>query len=236
MDDLNQAFGRQRQLSAIEEAWHNEQKRKQYDIIRVSNPAKAIVKGIEYSLPPIDFYQEYDVNQYQKIAFNSTIDIPRYIAIRYVEHKKDEIINFVNQKLHDEYLADRDKRGLPRFTDKAVENKETYETQSYPKTDDTSVIAEVYNQLWIGLVHDFGRDVPPQNNNPRSGEVDLTSASMKALENLDKKRVDISQLPQAPVYQSAPVVPQATYTPPVPVESPFAKMNEQLSAEEVSSE
>ena len=92
MDDLMQEFGGQRPKTPIEEAWHKEQERKKYDIIRVSHPLVIHVKKKEYSFPPEDFYQSYDINQFQKIRAGSTIDIPRYIAIRYVSDKKDDIV------------------------------------------------------------------------------------------------------------------------------------------------
>lgn len=236
--DLNQAFGGQAPKTLAEEGWHNEQNRKKYDIIRVENPTQATVKGESYPLPQKDFYVEYDTNQYQKIPFGGTIDIPRYIAIRYVEHKKDDIVNYVTKKLHDDFLIERDKKGFARYTDKATENKETYETDSYPKNNDPVVIAEVYEQLWVGLVHEFGRDIPPTNMDMRSGEVDLTPVSQKVLDTLNKRRVEPADNPMSQFH--------ATYTPAPAAQSPaasiptqpsgFAAMNQKLSAEEITQE
>ena len=234
-------FGQKVRTSA-EEAWHTEQNRRKYDIIRVKNPIIVFVKKIEYTLPPIDFYQEYDVNQFQKISFGETIDLPRYIARLYVEHKKDEIVNFVSKKLHDEFLAERDKKGLPRFVDKAIENRETYETQEYPKTNELDVINELYDQLWIGLVHEFGKDRPPANVEP-SGIIDFSSVSMKAIENLNNKRVEGGVKYEATPYPPTPPQPSTSpvETPKADfVPNPFVELNQTLgkkvTPEEVSNE
>lgn len=236
MEDINQAFGGNAPQSNLEEKWHQAQKRKQYNIVRVKNISKFICKGTEYIFLPKDFYVEYDVNQHQRIAADTTIDIPFYIAIRYLEHKKDEMVNQVNQKLHDDYLAERDRKGLPRYVDKATENKDTYETDPYPKSNDPKVIEELFGQLYVGLVHAFGLDTPPANDNSRTGEVDLTPISQKVFEGLSNRRVDPADSPAAQ-FQSTPI---PTMTPPPPVgytaPSGFSAMNEKLSAEEITNE
>lgn len=205
----------------LEEAWHAEQLRKQYDIIRVSNPTAITIKSIVYPLPQVDFYVKYDVGKFQKIPYNSTMDIPRFRAIRYVEHKKDEIVNFIAKKMHDEFIAERDRKGLPRFVDKATENKETYETQSYPKTDDPELINEVFNQLWVGLVNRAASDTPPDQ--PNQGPIDLSTTAQKAIDNLESKVVPEDQRPPEatqPNFEDKPI-------------SPFAQMNQKLTPEEV---
>lgn len=221
MDDLSQAMGGIRPQSPIEEAWHNEQRRKQYDIIRVNNPTNE------------DFYVMYDVNQYQKVPANSKIDVPRYIATRYITHMKDRIINAMIADKHQKDMEERDKKGFPGYKSKWEENQETYMSSSYPKTDDPKLMTDVIDGLWVGLVYEFGRDIPPENVNPRSGEVDLTPPEMRILENLDKRRVDPSDTPVRTY--------QPTYTPPpsqVPVAPPssFSQMNERLSASDVTNE
>lgn len=215
-DNLTQAFGGPQPKTSVEEAWHREQERKKYDIIRVSNPT------------PKDFYVKYDTGRYQKIAANSTADIPRYMAIRYLTHMKDQILHEEAERMHDEYIAERDAKGLPRYTDKATENKETYETQAYPKTNDPVLIQKVFSQLWVGLVYEFGRDIPPEQsqNDPRSGEVDLTPPEIRIMEKLDNKRIDFEQSPVGEFQSSEP--------PAVSVSSPFSKLNEALTPGEIN--
>lgn len=236
--DLQQGMGGPQPQSAIEEQWHFEQRRKSFDIIRISNPTTVIVMGVPHTFIPKDFYVMYDTNQYQKFLSDTQLDVPRHIAVRYVEHKKDEIVNAVAKKMHDDFIADRRKKGMPDYKDKSVENDETYLTQSYPKTNDPVLIAEIYDQLWIGLVLESGRDIPPPDAlNPRSGEVDLKPASEKALENMSKKRVSPDSMPSMGVARNdRPPIPP---TPPVMVQEPpkvnaFASMNDSLSADEVT--
>ena len=106
MDDI---YG-QKPKTPVEEAWHNEQRRKQYDIIRIKNPTDR------------DFYVMYDVNQYQKVPKHSTLDMPRYIAIRYVQHMKDEMINAMIKEKHDAEIKERQSKGFPGFKSKWEEN------------------------------------------------------------------------------------------------------------------
>lgn len=222
MDDT---FAPQAQ-TPVEEAWHKEQERKKYDIIRIKNPLSE------------DFYIKYDTNRYQKVPGNSTIDVPRYIALRYITHMKDQIINLTTQKMHDEYMRERREKGHPDFKSKWEENEETYMSSKYPKTNDPKVMAEIISDLWVGLVYEFGRDVPPSMVDPRSGEVDLTPPEMKILEGLDKKRVDPSERPQGLFNATPTVPPMPTPTPPPeqPFVSPFTQMSESLSVSDVTNE
>lgn len=230
-DNLDEVLGGQSPSTPfpVQEAWHNEQKRKQYDIIRIKNPSTITVKGIDYELPAEDFYIEYDTNQYQRIPANSIRDIPRFRADRYVEHMKDKIINYVNQKLHDDFLAERDRKGLPRFVDKATENRETYETQDYPKTNDPEVIAEIFNQIWLGLVNKAGNDLPPDMAQ-RSPELNVKPISQQILDKLRNKTVapeDISYPVQPEEVKRAPAVEPLRPT-------GFSQMSDQLDAADVS--
>ena len=223
MDDLLNELGGTRPKTPIEEAWHQEQERKKYDIIRVANPTDK------------DFYVKYDTGRFQKIPAQSTIDVPRYIAVRYVAHQKDAIIHWMAQEQHDKYIKEREEKGLPRYKSKYEENEETYNSAEYPKTNDPKLMQEVMDKLWIGLVYEFGRDVPPSSIDPRSGEVDLKPAEVKIMEQMDKRRVDTSgEAPQ--VYQAAPIS-----MPSIPVNEPestppssFSKLNDALSANDIT--
>ncbi len=229
LDNFINDLGGPRQMSQVEENWHQEQKRKQYDVIRVINPDSVTVQGKVYSFPPEDFFVEYDTNQWQRIPKGTTTDVPHYIALRYVEHKKNDIINKVAQKMHDELLADREKKGLQRYTDKYAENKETYETNPFPKTNDAELTYELYSQLWLGLVYEFGKDKPPMNANPRSGEVNLASAAQQAIDRLNSRRVDPTSN-QSVVSQNLPRTQPVIPTQP----SGYTDLNRKLTPEEIS--
>lgn len=186
MDDTafspsNNTVGYSNSQSLKEEAWHREMRRRSNDVIRVSNPTNE------------DFVVQWDYN-YHRIPANSTADVPRYIATKYCRDMKDKIINDQNQKKHDEELKERRKSGFPDFKNKYEENQETYERQDYVRTNNYTVSAEIYDKLWVGVVYEFGKDLPPRKD-PRSGEVDITPDEIKILQNLDKKRV--SDIPSA---------------------------------------
>lgn len=177
-DDL---FG-QKVITPTEEAWHTEQRRRQYDIIRVKNPTND------------DFYVEYDVNQHQRVPANSTVDVPRYIATRYVSHMKDKIVHDLSQKMHDDTIKERNAKGFPNYKSKWEENEETYNSADYPKSNDPKIIVPLINELWVGLVYEFGKDtLPPQDSH--SGEVNLSPIEQQVIEQMETKRVDPADAP-----------------------------------------
>lgn len=214
-------FG-QKIITPQAEAWHTEQRRKQYDIIRVKNPTSE------------DFFVEYDTNQHQRIPANSTIDIPRYIATRYVEHMKDQIIHSRAQKMHDDFIAERRKKGFPDYKDKATENAETYETSVYPKTNDPKLIAEIFSDLWVGIVYEFGHDKLPTNSVSNT-QVDMTSASQKVLNEIGNKRVDVTDTP-IHQFQAIPTPPPSVSQPEATQPTGFAAMLDKLDESEVTVE
>ena len=222
MDDIFQEMGGARPKTPIEEAWHQEQERKKYDIIRVKNPTSQ------------DFYVKYDTNRFQKIAANSTVDVPRYIAVRYITHQKDAIIHAMAQQKHDEYMKERDEKGLPRYKSKYEENEETYNSSEYPKSNDPKLMEQIISDLWVGLVYEFGRDIPPQTMDPRAGEVNLTPADVQIMEKLDKKRVDPEDQPVT-TYTSAPIPSSPIASAPLP-ESGFSKLSQALSPDDITNE
>lgn len=221
MDDFDTSLSGTRPKTNLEEAWHNSQKRKQYDTIRVKNPTDE------------DFYVMYDTNQYQRVPKQATIDVPFHIAVRYVQHMKDKIINDRAKKMHDDFLLERQKKGLPMYTDKAVENNETYMLSTFPKTNDPKLIKEIYSDLWVGTVAFYGRDLPPEQVDTRSGEVDLTPVDTKVLDSLRDRRVDMGNTPHTAPEVNPPPYITNTYVPPQ-VSSPFADMNDKLDASEIT--
>lgn len=223
MDDISQALGGERPKTPVEEAWHAEQERKKYDIIRVKNPTNQ------------DFYVKYDTGRYQKIPANSTVDVPRYIATRYITHQKDAIIHAMSQTKHDEYMKEREAKGLPRYKSKWEENEETYSSSEYPKTNDDKLMEQVISDLWVGLVYEFGRDVPPQSMDPRAGEVNLTPQDVRIMEKFEKRKVDPNEQPSH-TFAATPIpAPSVTPPPPAP-ESNFSKLSEALSPAEITNE
>jgi len=184
--DAVNVFGVPKPRTPQQEVWHREMARRSLDIIRVKNPDKE------------DFFVEWD-HRFHRVPGNATADLPRYIATTYCRDKATDIINKMNQKLHDEFIEARRKKGLPEYTDKNVENNETYMTQTFPKGNDRVLLTKIYGQLWVGLVTEFGKDEPTMNNNARQGEVDLTPLEQKILMDLENRKVDLADDPQKEV-------------------------------------
>lgn len=204
------------------EMWHTEQKRKQYDIIRVKNPTSE------------DFFVEYDINQHQRFPAAATSDVPRYMAERFVKHMANKIIHAAAQKKHDEFLAERRSKGLPEFAHKSEENEATYLRNDYPKTTDVKILAPLIDELWVGLVYEFGKDKIPQTVDSRSGETRMTPIETQILEKIQGKRVSVAEMPT-----TKPVI-EAPYTVPVPeFENPsfdFSSLNQKISVSDVTND
>lgn len=203
-------YGTQDPAQAKGEAWHREQYRRSLDVIRVKNPTQK------------DFFIEWD-HRFHKVPAQGTADVYRFLATNYCRDMKDKIINEMAQKLHDESIADRAKKGLPAFNNKYEENYATYMTDPFPKTNDWNLAGKIYADLWVGLVSEWGKD-DPREVNPRAGEVDLKPEETKLLESLQSKRVSSSPMPVHGETQ----VPEPSFS--------FSSMKQQVNKEELEKE
>ncbi len=235
-------FGGRPPLTPKEIQWHQEMKRQEYDVVRIKNPRIVTVQGKLYDLPAFktisftpDVWIMYDVGQYQKVPYGAVIDVPRARARLFATHRKDEIVNFVTQKMHDEFIDQRRLKGFPEYTDKAIENKETYESAAYPKTNDPQIISEIFDQLILGITVRATQDTPPPEIDPHSGEVDLKPADAKGFDQIASRMVDNNETPtmQAPAPQYTPH--ETVQTRPV-VTSPFSALNQKLDVNDVTNE
>ena len=224
MDDvLAQPLGVQSPQQAQQEQWHREQERRSFDVIRVKNPTSK------------DYFVEWD-HRYHKVPAESTADVPRFVATKYCRDMKDKIIHEMGQRMHDEHIAYRVKNGQPAYNNKYEENYATYMTEPYPKTNDWELAAKIYADLWVGLVMEWGKDVPT-NVNPRAGEVDSVPAEVKLLQSLETKKVSNSlPVQESPAEMFTNIPPQPAtpqYAPPVTPEAPFSfgSMKEELEKE-----
>lgn len=181
---------------------------------------------------------EYDTNQYQNIPAGTTRDIPRYIAERYCKHMTDKIIHDMSQKMHDDALKERAAKGFPNFKTKHEENEETYNAADYPKTNDPKVADPIWDQLWIGLVSEVGRDTPPDVAKQQN-EINMDPFEVQQLKRLQNKRVDdptpppiVSQgiSPNVGDFEPREEVPQAGFVEPNKLD--FSELNSQLDEKE----
>jgi hypothetical protein len=184
------------QISDKEYAWHQEQARRAFDIIRVKNPTNEDYV-IEWGRPAT----------FHRVPANSTADLFRYLAVYYVRHMKDKIINEANQKRHDQYMAERRAKGYPQYKSKYEENEETYLTPEYTSTGSVAAALPLYSQLWVGLVSEYGKDQVPQV----SDLVDLTQDEVILLKSVQDRKV--TETAAKPVTPESPIKPEATVKP-----------------------
>jgi hypothetical protein len=82
------------------------------------------------------------------------------MAIKFAREIKDLIINQRNDEAIAKHIADRAKSGQLELT--------PYERQSFvdklPRTDNEELIKEIYNEVWLGVEEEFGKDATPQVN------------------------------------------------------------------------
>jgi len=181
--DAYNVFGVNKPYTPGEESWHREMARRSLDIIRVKNP------------DTFDFYVEWD-KRHWRVPANDTADLQRYLAVKYCRDKFVDIVNKLSKKMHDEAIKEREKQGLPSYRDKYTENWETYMTGSFPTTSDDALRSKIYQELWLGLVVEFGKDNPPPTQyNSKEGETDLTPIEQKILMTLENKKVSINTKP-----------------------------------------
>lgn len=176
--DATQVFGVRKPLSTREETFHRELERRSLDIIRIKNPDAT------------EFFAEWD-KRYWRVPAQGTLDVPRYIAIKYCKDKAVDTINKVNAKMHAQEMEDRQRKGLPPFESGWHEQAATYDQPRYPKTNDRELLSKLYGEYWVGLVYEYGKDQPAQTIG-QPEELDMTPIELKIIKELENRRVDVS--------------------------------------------
>jgi hypothetical protein len=191
--DATQVFGVRKPLSSAEELYHRELERRSLDVIRVKNPDS------------LDFFCEWD-KRYWRVPAIGTLDVPRYIAIKYCKDKAVDTINKVNAKMHASEMEERSKKGLPPFESGWHEQAATYDQPRYPKTNDRELLSKLYSEYWVGLVYEFGKDQPQTQFAQPEGEQDMTPIELKIIKELEGRRVDMSkEEPKSPIKETPTV-------------------------------
>lgn len=179
---------------AAADAWHREQARRANDTIRVANPSVITINGKPFKYPHGDYFVTWEQGRH-RVPIDGTLDIVRYIATTYCREMFVEIVNFYGETVG-QTLLERSGREKPEILlDKYLENKAVWD--KVPKTDDERLMGEIWPQLWLGVVKEFGKDTP-QDIDPRAGEVDFRSPEERVLQNLENKRVGDSETIEVP--------------------------------------
>jgi hypothetical protein len=189
--DVTQVFGVRKPMTTKEEIFHRELERRSLDIIRVKNPDQA------------DFFVEWD-KRYWKVPAQATLDVPRYIAIKYCKDKAVDTVNKLTDKMHIKDMEERSAKGLPAFESKWQEAQATYEQPRYPKTNDKELLSKLYSVYWVGLVYEYGKDTPVQYQNQAEAELDMTPIELKIIAELENRRVDLGKETPVQVQEPSP--------------------------------
>ena len=218
--DATNVFGVRRPLSTKEEVFHRELERRSLDIIRVKNPDTQ------------DFFAEWD-KRYWRVPAGNTLDVPRYIAIKYCKDKAVDTINKVNAKMHAQEMEERQKKGLPPFESGWHEQAATYDQPRYPKTNDRELLSKLYSEYWLGLVYEYGKDSPMQQVNQATEELDMTPIELKIIKELENRRVDVTT--PEPIKEGGTFTKFSTNPPPhiePKVETPKEELVNEVTIEE----
>lgn len=173
-----------------QDAFKRELERKSLDTIMIHNPTEK------------DFFIEWDKRYHKVPNINSDVgfgkgnrEIERYLAEKY---ERTMINHLINGKA-DKYMEDLQ----IRFEQKGTAFRDKYEFNNealarVPKTNDQALIDEIRPQIILGLVREFGNDMPiPENTGT---PMDERQAEEKLNAVMNKPYVPQGELP----YSKAP--------------------------------
>jgi hypothetical protein len=178
------------------EAWHNEQRRKSQDLIRVFNPSE-----LDYTLiwDEGGAQSKFVIPNFNKDMGwgNGMRVMQRYLARKYTNEMVTKIINDRQDRALNDIKKKLAKQGASNIPFNA--NNELLSTQGI-KTDDLTVRQQIEDQVWLGIEEEFGMDretVPVQP--VRTGMED-------PFERLDNKRYVKPEVAPSTVTTEPPVI------------------------------
>lgn len=128
-------------LTPEEESWHREQERMSKDTVRVYNPTNK------------DYRVNWDNNIFVVPALSEK-PLIFYVAKKYCQDMKDEMINAQNEEALAQEIISRASKGFAEWT--------PYEKQAFiskqPRTDNEKLVRDIYAKLWLGIEEEFGLD------------------------------------------------------------------------------
>lgn len=181
------------------DAFLREMERKSLDIFMVYNPTDK------------DYFLEWD-KRYHRIPARDKdmgfgpgkMELERYLTEKYAREMKNYLINEMAKKQGEDLIAKRKAEGKPDFLDKFEENKEVWD--KVYKTNNPKLIEEVYGDVVLGLVREYGLDRPED----LPGEVmDTKTPEERIMENMKKQykpEVPVDEKPKKPTHPPKPAV------------------------------
>ena len=169
------------------EMTRREMQRKSLDIMRLYNPLDH------------NFVYKYDgYNHF--VPAKQTKDEPRYLARHYFKKIAEYMIGLQQQKSGAELLKLREKQFGKSFLDKYEENQEVW--NKVPKLDDPELLKTIYSTVVLGLVEEYGMELPAELPAESTHKMDLRSLTDQIFDETEKK---ISAEPVKLVEQKYPI-------------------------------
>lgn len=153
------------------DAWNMDLYRRSQDKLRICNPTEHPFQLIW------DGYIAFTIQPKEELT------VKRYEAEKYARDMATHMINQLTKDELESRLAEREKKGHPQLT-KFEENTEI--TNRLKRTDDETLLAELYPQLVLGLVEKF-EQIPALDH--REAVADTKSVEERLVESLDRPYV-----------------------------------------------
>lgn len=138
------------------DAYKRELERHSKDIVMVHNPLDKDYVCVW------DKFKHVVPNCNRDIGFGKgNNELQFYIARKYFNEMKDIMINMSNQKIAEKRIEAKEKSGAnfeTKWHEQVVWN-------NLPRTNDRKVVDNLFEQLWLGIVREFGMDVE-ENSTP----------------------------------------------------------------------
>lgn len=154
------------------------------DTIRIYNPLE------------FDFKFLWD-GYWNTVKAKSYKDVERYKAMHYFKKISQFLIGERQIQLGTELLHKREKRGQDKLLDKYFENREIWDKT--PKLNDEALLSEIAQDVLIGLVEEYGKDLPPEQVNRVSPKPEMSNINEQVFKRFTNTRLDPATAPEAPV-------------------------------------
>lgn len=163
------------------EMTRREMQRKSLDIMRLYNPLDH------------NFIYKYDgYNHF--VPAKTSKDEPRYLARHYFKKIAEYMIGLQQLKSGTELLKLREKQFGKSFLDKYEENQEVW--NKVPRLDDPELLKQINSTVILGLVEEYGRELPEELPVESTRKLDLRSLTDQIFDETERK---VGATPSKPV-------------------------------------
>ena len=157
--------------------------RRSRDTIRIYNPLE------------VDFRFKWD-GVWNKVPAKTEKDVERYLAEKYFHDISQYILGLMAMEQGTKMIEERRAKGMVEFMNKYDENKAVWD--NVQKMNDNEKLKEVAEQVIIGLVEEFGAEMPPDNSEVVQ-ENSMVPTEVSILNSITERKMVRSPLQTKPV-------------------------------------